>query len=326
MSECRLPESRIAGARARVQARRLPGVRARPLLNPERSVTDPEVHTPFDALRSSIGRTETRRDVFTQAPLAGLSATLDRVDDPEPQFGTPLPPLAHWLYFLPQVPQREIGADGHPKRGGFLPPVALPRRMWAGGRLTFERDLRIGDEAERRSTIVEVETKEGRSGALVFVTVRHEIIDAQGVALIEEHDIVYRDNPQMGAVPPVPAMAAIDEDFKREIVPDPVLLFRYSALTFNGHRIHYDRRYVTEVEGYPGLIVHGPLIATLLVDLLRRELPDARIRAFAFKAASPLFDTHPFMLCGKRGADGHIELWARNHQGHLAMQARAEFA
>ena len=282
--------------------------------------------TSLGHLRDWIGRTERRSDTLTAAPLAGLAATLDRVDDPEPQLGTALPPLAHWLYFLPLAAQRELGADGHPKRGGFLPPVPLPRRMWAGGRLTFARDLRIGDEAERRSTIQKVEPKQGRSGALVFVTVRHEISDASGVALTEEHDIVYRDNPQPGAVPPVPVIAAVDEDFRREIVPDPVLLFRYSALTFNGHRIHYDRSYVTEVEGYPGLIVHGPLIATLLVDLLRRELPDARLRAFAFKAASPLFDTHPFTLCGKRTADGHAELWARNHAGHLAMHARAELA
>ncbi|HEY9240186.1 MAG TPA: acyl-CoA dehydrogenase, partial [Burkholderiaceae bacterium] len=127
-----------------------------------------------------------------------------------------------------------------------------------------------------------------------------------------------------GAAAPVPARAAVDEDFRREIVPDPVLLFRYSALTFNGHRIHYDRSYVTEVEGYPGLIVHGPLIATLLVDLLRRERPDARLRAFEFKAASPLFDIHPFTLCGRRVDTREVALWARNAQGELAMQARAE--
>jgi len=282
--------------------------------------------TSLDSLGDWIGRSERRSDTLSAAPLAGLSATLDRVDDPEPHIGTPLPPLAHWLYFLPLAAQREIGADGHPKRGSFLPPVPLPRRMWAGGRLKFHHDLRVGDEVERRSTIVKVEPKEGRSGALVFVTVRHEISDAQGVALTEEHDIVYREDPRQGVVPAVPVLAASDEDFSRQIVPDPVLLFRYSALTFNGHRIHYDRSYVTEVEGYPGLIVHGPLIATLLVDLVRRELPDARIRAFAFKAASPLFDIHPFTLCGKRDADGHVALWARNHQGELAMHARAELA
>ena len=287
------------------------------------SATDPN---PLDALRAWIGRSERRSDTVTAAPLAGLAATLDRIDDPEPVPGTELPPLAHWLYFLPRSPQREIGVDGHPKRGGFLPPVPLPRRMWAGGRLQFERPLRVGDEIERRSTITRVDAKHGRSGALVFVTVRHEIADARGVAITEEHDIVYRDHPQPGAQPPSPAAAPTDETFGRGIVPDPVLLFRYSALTFNGHRIHYDRSYVTEVEGYPGLIVHGPLIATLLLDLVRRELPGAHVRAFSFKAASPLFDIHPFTVCGKREADGHVALWARNHEGHLAMQARAELA
>ena len=285
----------------------------------------PEVN-PLEHLRDWIGRSESRSDTLTAAPLAGLSATLDRTTDAEPAPGTVLPPLAHWLYFLPQAPQSGIGVDGHPTRGGFLPPVPLPRRMWAGGRLAFHHDLRVGDEAERRSTVVRVDAKQGRSGSLLFVTVRHEVSDGQGVALTEEHDIVYRDNPRPGSPLPAPAMAPTDAQFSRAIVPDPVLLFRYSALTFNGHRIHYDRTYVTEVEGYPGLIVHGPLIATLLVDLLRRQWPDARLRAFAFKAASPLFDTHPFTVCGKREADGHVSLWARNHEGQLAMHARAELA
>ena len=280
----------------------------------------------LDHLRDWIGRSERRSDTLAAAPLSGLAATLDRPGDLESVLGTALPPLAHWLYFLPQALQADTGPDGHPKRGGFLPPVPLPRRMWTGGRLRFERDLRVGDEVERRSTITKVDAKQGRSGALVFVTVRHEISDAQGVALSEEHDIVYRGNPDPSAPPAVPAPAPVDEAFSRAVVPDPVLLFRYSALTFNGHRIHYDRPYVTEVEGYPGLIVHGPLIATLLVDLVRRELPDARLRAFSFKAASPLFDIHPFTVCGKREADGQLALWARNHDGRLAMHARAELA
>ena len=205
--------------------------------------------------------------------------------------------------------------------------MPLPRRMWAGGRLRFERDLRVGDEVERRSTITKVDAKQGRSGALVFVTVRHEISDAQGVAVTEEHDIVYRGNSaSVGAGSAARSRRLVDEarSAAHAVAPTPVLLFRYSALTFNGHRIHYDRPYVTEVEGYPGLIVHGPLIATLLVDLMRRELPDARLRAFSFKAASPLFDIHPFTVCGKREADGQLALWARNHEGHLAMHARAE--
>ena len=286
----------------------------------------PATPASFDFLREWIGRTEQRRDTVTAAPLAGLSATLDRAGDLEPLPGSALPPLAHWLYFLPQAPHGEIGDDGHPKRGGFLPPVPLPRRMWAGGRLRINHALSVGDEIVRNSTITAVDAKQGRSGALVFVTVQHEISNAHGVAISEEHDIVYRDNAPPGSVPPVPAMAPTDEGFSRAVVPDPVLLFRYSALTFNAHRIHYDHSYATQVEGYPGLIVHGPLIATLLVDLVRREVPGAHIRGFSFKAASPLFDTHPFTVCGKREADGSIALWARNHEGHLAMQARAELA
>ena len=279
----------------------------------------------LDPLRAWVGRTERRTDTVTAAPLAGWAATLDRADV-RPVPGTPLPPLAHWLYFLPRAAQSEIGADGHPKRGGFLPPVPLPRRMWAGGRLRFEQALHVGDTIERTSTIARVDAKHGRSGALVFVTVRHKIGNDAGVAITEEHDIVYRDHPQPGSSAPEPARAPAGEQFVRTIVPDPVLLFRYSALTFNGHRIHYDRRYATEVEGYPALIVHGPLIATLLVDLVRRELPGAHLRGFEFKAASPLFDTHPFTLCGKRDADGSVALWARDHEGALAMQARAELA
>ena len=278
---------------------------------------------PLDHLRDWIGRTEQRDDTITAAPLAGLIATLDRADDPAPREGTALPPLAHWLYFLPQALRREVGADGHPKRGGFLPPVPRPRRMWAGGRLAFKHPIQVGDAVTRRSTIKSVDAKQGRSGALVFVTVAHEIMNAQGVAILEEHDIVYRDNPEPGAAPASPQPAPTDEAFGRAIVPDPVLLFRYSALTFNGHRIHYDRSYVTEVEGYPGLIVHGPLIATLLVDLLRREMPGAVLKQFDFKAASPLFDIHPFTVCAKPEADGRVALWARNHLGQLAMTARA---
>jgi 3-methylfumaryl-CoA hydratase len=278
--------------------------------------------------RDWIGRTERRSDLVTPAPLAMLSATLDR-DDPEPMPGSEVPPLWHWLYFLPVARQSEIGPDGHPKRGGFLPPVPQPRRMWAGGRLTFDRALTVGDEITRVSRIADVSVKDGRSGKLVFVRVRHEIADARGVALTEEHDIVYRDNPPAtpaGAPAVLPQPAPAGESYSRAIAPDPVLLFRYSALTFNGHRIHYDRSYVTGVEGYPGLIVHGPLIATLLVDLLRRQLPGAHLRRFQFKAVRPIFDIHRFDVCGRREDARRHALWARDHEGALAMEAVAELA
>jgi 3-methylfumaryl-CoA hydratase len=277
----------------------------------------------LDTLKDWIGRSETRSEPITETPVAALAATLDR-DDAPPQPGTAVPPLWHWLYFLPLALQHEIGADGHPRRGGFLPPVPLPRRMWAGGRLQFLQPLRVGQTATRRSQITQVQTKQGRSGSLVFVTVRHEYSGGDGPALSEEHDIVYRDAPQPGDTPPAAQPAASDAAFSRDIEPDPVLLFRYSALTFNAHRIHYDRPYATVVEGYPGLIVHGPLIATLLLDLLRRERPEATVRRFEFKAVRPLFDIHRFSVCGRDVGDARVALWARDHEGALAMQAQAE--
>lgn len=279
----------------------------------------------LDHLRDWIGRSEQRSDEVTAVPIAALSATLDR-DDAEPLPGSDLPPLWHWLYFLPLAPQHEIGPDGHPKRGGFLPPVPLPRRMWAGGRLEFNHPLQVGDEVTRHSRITDVNIKTGRSGSLVFVTVRHEISNARGVAISEEHDIVYRDAPAPDAPAPAPTAAPGGEAFSRLITPDPVLLFRYSALTFNGHRIHYDRPYVTGVEGYPGLIVHGPLIATLLLDLLRRQMPGARVARFSFKALRPVFDIHTFTVCGQPDGDRRVQLWTRDHEGWLTMQATAELA
>lgn len=280
----------------------------------------------IDHLREWQGRTESRPDVITLTPVAAMSATLDR-EDPSPHAGDALPPLWHWLYFLPIYRQSEVGSDGHPRRGGFLPPVPLPRRMWAGSRLQFHHPLHVGDAVSRVSTIVDVSHKEGRSGPLVFVLVHHEIRNAGGIALTEEHDIVYRDNPRPGE--PVPKLQAApgDHAWAREIHPDTVLLFRFSALTFNGHRIHYDRSYVTEVEGYPGLVVHGPLIATLLMDLLRRNLPEARVARFAFRAVRPLFDIAPFSVCGKVEADGKtVRLWAKDAAGSLTMDASATLA
>ena len=279
-------------------------------------------------LQSWSGKTETLVDDITAAPVRGLSATLDR-DDAAPVLGTPVPPLWHWMYFLPQHRQSEIGPDGHAKRGGFLPPVSLPRRMWAGGRLQWlqENLLVVGDSVRRVSRIESVTHKAGRTGDLLFVLVKHEVHNAKGLALSEEHDIVYRAAAQPGDPVPPPVAAEKGAAWQREITPDDVMLFRYSALTFNGHRIHYDRKYVTEVEGYPGLIVHGPLIATLLVDLVRRQLAGGFIKRFEFKAVRPIFDLHPFRLNGQPSADGkRVKLWAEDHEGWLAMQATAELA
>ncbi|MDE2452237.1 MAG: MaoC family dehydratase N-terminal domain-containing protein, partial [Burkholderiales bacterium] len=228
----------------------------------------------IDHLRTWIGRTTIAEDQVTPVPLRALAATLDR-DDPPPAEGEPISPCWHWLYFLPLHRQSEIGPDGHPRRGGFLPPVPLPRRMWAGSQIEFQRPITVGQSLVRRSLIEDVRMKEGRSGPLVFVKVLHEVQADGQPAIAERHDIVYRDMPQPGEPAPAGTPAPDDAQWTRQIVPDDVLLFRYSALTFNGHRIHYDRRYVTGVEGYPGLVVHGPLIATLLLDLLRRHRPAA---------------------------------------------------
>ncbi|MES3000043.1 MAG: MaoC family dehydratase N-terminal domain-containing protein [Pseudomonadota bacterium] len=277
-------------------------------------------------LRAWEGRSEVLTDEITPAPVEALRATLDHTGALAVR-GTELPPLWHWLYFLPRARQSELGEDGHPRLGGFLPPVPLPRRMWAGGRLQWHAPLRVGDPVQRTSRIASVTHKAGRTGDLVFVLVRHEVAAGDKIVLTEEHDIVYRAPPQPGDAPPPPQAAPGDAEWSREIVPDPVLLFRYSALTFNGHRIHYDRSYVTQVEGYPGLIVHGPLIATLLMDLAQRERPDARVKSFSFKAIRPTFDLHPFRVCGKPSADGKsAKLWAQDHEGFLTMQADIQFA
>jgi 3-methylfumaryl-CoA hydratase len=284
-------------------------------------------------LQTWQGRSETLEDLITPAPLRALSATLDR-DDALPVAGTELPALWHWLFFLPHHRQSELGPDGHAQRGGFLPPVPLPRRMWAGGRLQWHAPLRVGDTVKRVSTIASVTHKSGRTGDLLFVLVKHEVHNAQGLCLTEEHDIVYRPTAQASDPVPAPIAAAAWQGqgepmgalWSLDWVPDDVLLFRYSALTFNGHRIHYDRKYVTQVEGYPGLVVHGPLIATWLLDLVRRHT-DRPIRRFEFKALRPTFecaDQRHLRVSGQLQADGQqVRLWAQDHEGWLTMQATA---
>ena len=272
----------------------------------------------IDHLRSWIGKEEVAEDIVTQVPIRALSATLDR-DDPAPRDGDPLPPIWHWLYFLPIYRISAAGPDGHARRGEFMPPVPLPRRMWAGSRFEFHAPLRVGEAIRRVSRIEDVAMKTGRTGPLVFVTARHEIKGAGGGAITEFHEIVYRAEAQPGETPPPPRPAPASARWRRDIVPDDVLLFRYSALTFNSHRIHYDRRYVTEVEGYPGLVVHGPLIATLLIDLVRRN-SERPIKSFLFRALKPLFDVAPFAVCGAPDGDT-VAVWAQDAQGGLCMQA-----
>ncbi|MFV3076886.1 FAS1-like dehydratase domain-containing protein [Niveispirillum fermenti] len=271
-----------------------------------------------------IGRTERQTDIATEAPLRGLEALLDHEGAP----ADTLPPLGHWLYFLPSVAQAGIGEDGHPRKGGFLPPVPLPRRMWAGGRLRFQAPIPLGAMLERVSTILSVTTKQGKEGPLVFVTVQHEVSADGRSAVSEEHDIVYRvaADPSAGPAPVRRLPAAQTPDAKRRLTADPVRLFRFSALTFNGHRIHYDRDYARDVEAYPGLVVHGPYQAVLLIDHFRRSVPGATVARFDFRGRAPLFDTDPFELCLTRPAAGPCLLWTADMQGGVAMQAELEVA
>jgi 3-methylfumaryl-CoA hydratase len=265
-----------------------------------------------------IGRVEMVQDVAHQGPLDGLAALLDHAVPP--WRAGEIPPLAHWLYFLRHPRQSEIDLDGHPRRGGFLPPIDLPRRMWAGSRVVFHKPIAIGAPMPRRSTIEKVSEKSGASGHMVFVTVRHEIASGDGVAIIEEQDIVFRESPKrvdgaatLESAPRIP-------DHALDYVPDATALFRFSALTFNAHRIHYDRDYARDVEGYPGLVVQGPFTATLLMDFFLRLAPQTRVSGFSFRAKRPLYEGDVMRLClARRGA--RVELWALDAAGHEAMAA-----
>lgn len=276
----------------------------------------------MEALRQWIGRSEVDEDIAGAAPARLLAATLDR-DDP-PRLGEHLPCLWHWLYFLPAAQRSDLGEDGHPTRGGFMPPVPLPRRMWAGSRLEFRLPLGIGEPIRRRATIADVAPKTGRSGPLVFVRVRYEIENPRGLAIVEERDIVFRGIDAAGPVAEPPE-APGGGQWCESVVPDPVLLFRYSALTFNSHRIHYDERYAKEVEGYPSLVVTGPLIATLLTEVALARVSGRAIRRLALRSVSPLFAGEAFTVAGQR-KDDRLELWAANARNRLAMSAQLELA
>ncbi|MGO9930854.1 MAG: MaoC family dehydratase N-terminal domain-containing protein [Steroidobacteraceae bacterium] len=270
-------------------------------------------------LQGWIGRRETAHDEITPRLVRELRATLDQdaID-----VDVPVPLAVHWCLAPPAIKASMIGPDGHPLRGGFLPPVPLPRRMWAGGRVKFRDRLYVGDKVERRSRIADVALKEGRSGVLCFVSVAHEYFTARGLAVEDRQDIVYRKlNPATTSTAnpgnlPVP-------EWRRNMQADPVLLLRYSALTFNGHRIHYDRPYATNVEGYPGLLVHGPLQATLLIEFAAsiKGQPPA---LFRYRGVQPLFDFLPFELCA-RPTDGGLHLWIQTAEGVQTMDAQASW-
>jgi 3-methylfumaryl-CoA hydratase len=275
----------------------------------------------LDHLRQWIGRTSKASDVVTAHLVQGLRATLfQEIGDPE--VGDAAPFTVHWCLGQPVFAMSQLGPDGHPTRGGFLPPVPLPRRMWAGGELQFFDSLRVGDEVKRISRIADVSLKSGSTGQLCFVSVEHEVTTSRGIAIRERQDIVYREmGGAPGAAPAKPATPPPAQHRKTHIA-DPVLLFRYSALTFNGHRIHYDRDYVTKVEGYPGLIFHGPLQASFIIELAAKLHGGAPPKKFVYRGVQPLFEGGEFSV--NANDDGaSMELWTANSDGQPTMKGTA---
>ncbi|MSP67272.1 MAG: acyl-CoA dehydrogenase [Alphaproteobacteria bacterium] len=280
----------------------------------------------IDHLRTWIGRSRSAEDTATAWPVAALTATLDR-EEAAPRPGEALPQGWHWLYFLEAARQSLIGPDGHPRRGDFYPPVPLPRRMYVGNKMTFHRPLRVGEALRRTSRIGDVTAKEGRSGALVFLTIVHEISGAGGLAVTEEQSLVFRGEDASGSA----SGGGSDPDtpktrpWTRTLQPDPVMLFRFSALTFNGHRIHYDQPYTTKVEGHRGVIVHGPLTAILLLDLVRRFAPGRALATFGFRTRRPFFVDQPLTLVGVPEGQG-VGLFALTPEGLIGMRGEVSFA
>jgi 3-methylfumaryl-CoA hydratase len=277
----------------------------------------------IDYLRGWIGKTAEVTDTITPQLAKALRATLF-LDVGEPKTGDPAPHTTHWCLGQPVFPMSMLGPDGHPTKGGFLPPVPLPRRMWAGGEINFKEPLRVGDDVTRSSTISDVTVKSGSTGTLCFVAVEHSITTQRGEAIRERHDIVYRDMPSDGknATPAKAPAPPAEARHKETYFADPVLLFRYSALTFNGHRIHYDRDYVTQVEGYPGLIVHGPLQAALIVEMAAKLHGGKAPAKFVYRGLQPLFDGADFTVNANE-VGGGFELWTANAEGAPTMKGTA---
>ncbi len=281
-----------------------------------------------EGLKQHIGRRAVSQDVVTPGPANLLRVSFGR-PEPELRHGDPLPPGWLCLYFLPQFRPDGLRPDGSPLDAGVVPPMPLPRRMFAGERLRWHRPIHIGDELRRETELVDLTMKPGATGTLVFASVLNRVYGRDGLALEEEKRTVFREEVRAGERNQAPRRedAPADVPWRRVITPDPVLLFRFSALTFNSHRIHYDRPWAMEVEGYPGLVVHGPLTSTLLLDFARDHNPGRTVQSYTSQARAPLFDNAPFELRGRPGTDGRgALLWAVTPEGTVAMSAQVEFA
>ncbi|TCR59426.1 MaoC family dehydratase N-terminal domain-containing protein [Bosea sp. BK604] len=271
------------------------------------------------ALSNWIGRSEDASDIVTKRLVQSFQASFAPNLAAHREGEAPL--ALHWCLAPPISPMSALGPDGHAAKGEFLPPVPLPRRMWAGGTIETLQPLRIGEEVTRRSVIGDVSYKEGRSGPLCFVAVDHEILTPRGLALRERHNIVYREAAKPGA-PAQAAPASVEPrpaDLTWEVESSPVFLFRYSALTFNGHRIHYDFPYVTQEEGYGGLVVHGPIQATLIMNIIATLSGGEPIR-LDYRGLAPLIAGAPFKVKAKRLPDGAIAAWTEGDDGGVRME------
>ena len=293
--------------------------------------------TPETDFSAWVGKRQTISDIISPVQVRQMAATLDDAQRMAQPDCAVLPAGWHWLYFNPLEQQAKLGSVGHPLRGDFLPPVALERRMWAGSRLRWQRPFEVGMAVEKRSEILKISHKSGRSGDMVFVTLAHRYHDSLGLLLEEEHDIVYRDKAgeaELAALRHTGArIRAGEHAFERRgehlqaVHADAVMLYRYSAATFNGHRIHYDADYCREVEGYPGLVVHGPLIATLLLNLMEQQVaPGRAIATFEFRAMQPTFELCGFHLHAAHESAQVWRVWSTNNLGQVGLDGRISLA
>jgi len=279
-------------------------------------------------LRKEIGRKIADEDVVTEAPIKAMIATFDR-QDKVPAPGEPIAPGWHLCFLHSYARRGSLGADGAAVEGGVLPKIPMPRRMYAGSTFTFDGDIRVGDKLRREIEFTDIQQRSGSTGNLIVTTQTRSIFTPRGLALTEAASTVFREDPKPGEKSGVPVRdpAPSDVPWRRTIKPDPVMLFRYSAITFNPHRIHYDRTYCIETEGYPGLVVHGPFAQQCIFDLLRDSMPGRKIKTLAVRARAPLFDTAPFDVIGRPTAEGKgAELWTVTPKGTIAAQATAVLA
>jgi 3-methylfumaryl-CoA hydratase len=280
----------------------------------------------LERFKSYVGKSETATDVVTASAMVKFAATLG-LDDPPLHKGAAIPPGWYGAFFPASHRPDRMRTDGQASGGGIAPPIPLPRRRIGGTRVMFHQPLKIGDEIKRVTEIADVQVDDGPSGAMVTVIERNSISNGQGLAVVEERDLVMLSEARAEAAPAKPPSAPAEAAWKQVVEPNPPLLFRFSAIRFNSHRIHYDRDYVTKVEKLPGLVVQSSLVSQLMVEMCRREVPGRQLSQFDFKSWRQIYDTGKFSIAGNPPQDGRgAELWAIDSEGRVAMTATAKFS